>query len=134
MAPQPRRRPYSFCKPMSCATVCWRSCAALLVRPRPLSLQRKDMITKHQFTLHLRPRPAFTVCALLVWVTLSPRVGHGVGSGPFFEGLVECRWDAAHPLTTKGYDHKTPIRTSFDQRFNRCSQLLFPFERLLERR
>ena len=26
-------------------------------------------------------------------------------------------------LTTKGYDHKTPIRTSFDQRFNRYSQL-----------
>ena len=24
-------------------------------------------------------------------------------------------------LTTKGYDHKTPIRTSFDQRFNRYS-------------
>ena len=26
-------------------------------------------------------------------------------------------------LTTKGYDHKTPIRTSFDQRFDRYSQL-----------
>ena len=26
-------------------------------------------------------------------------------------------------LTTKGYDHRTPIRTSFDQRFNRHSQL-----------
>ena len=26
-------------------------------------------------------------------------------------------------FTTKGYDHKTPIRTSFGQRFNRYSQL-----------
>ena len=31
--------------------------------------------------------------------------------------------DAATGLTTKGYDHKTPIRTSFDRRFNRYSQL-----------
>ena len=34
-----------------------------------------------------------------------------------------CQWprrlDCA--LTTKGYDHKTPIRTSFDQRFDRYS-------------
>ena len=31
-------------------------------------------------------------------------------------------------LTTKGYDHKTPIRTSFDQRFNRYSQLSLPLQ------
>ena len=30
------------------------------------------------------------------------------------------------PLTTKGYDHKTPIRASFDQRFNRYSHLSLP--------
>ena len=29
-------------------------------------------------------------------------------------------------LTTKGYDHKTPIRTSFEQRFNRYAQLSLP--------
>ena len=33
---------------------------------------------------------------------------------------------AAPYLTTKGYDHKTPIRTSFDQRCNRYSQLSLP--------
>ena len=29
-------------------------------------------------------------------------------------------------LTTTGFDHKTPLRTSFDQRLNRYSQLCLP--------
>ena len=49
-------------------------------------------------------------------------------------GVVACYIDAttsrlaqpARSLTTKGYDHKTPIRTSFDQRFDRYSQLAQP--------
>ena len=37
--------------------------------------------------------------------------------------VLRCR------LTTKGYEHKTPIRTSFDQRFNRHSQQSLPQRR-----
>ena len=42
-------------------------------------------------------------------------------TGSAMAGSVPQVWSRV--FTTKGYDHKTPIRTLFDQRFNRYSQL-----------
>ena len=65
-----------------------------------------------------------------LWYT-APEVLKGVPYSPVVDlwslGVVlYLVLTGARSLTTKGFHHKTPIRTSFDQRFNRYSQLCLP--------
>ena len=83
----------------------------------PLSVASCHRILVNATVCRFWALPGPRVCCC-VEVCLAIAIGHGCESRPA---------RAATPaLTTKGFDHKTPIRTSFDQRFNRYSQLSLP--------
>ena len=66
----------------------------------------------------LRPRCSRTCTGS--WLGEMPRLG-GKSTGTWLGEMPRVRCSLPHYLTTKGFkfDHQTPIRTSFDQRFNR---------------
>ena len=74
-------------------------------------------------SLHMRPAVSITLGESLRYGVPRPHVAAAVDAVVYTHA---ARWRncpifvVTHmPLTTKGFDHKTPIRTSFDQRFNR---------------
>ena len=78
-------------------------------------------------SLHMRPAVSITLGESLRYGVPRPHVAAAVDAVVYTHA---ARWRncpifvVTHmPLTTKGFDHKTPIRTSFDQRFSRYSQL-----------